>query len=230
MRVLGIIPARGGSKGIPGKNTVSLLGKPLIGYTIEAANAATSLTRTIVSTDCEEIASVAREQGGDVPFLRPAELSDDSAPTLPVLLHALSALGEDYDAVMILQPTSPIRRVEDIDAVVALMEADVNADSVISVVSVGDRHPARMKRIVDGCLVDPEFAEEQEGQRRQDLEPLFLRNGAIYLTRTSVLTGQHSIKGERCLAYEMPEELSVNIDHPIDLVVAEALMKRGEES
>lgn len=222
-KVLGIIPARGGSKGIKKKNLAPLVGKPLIAYSIESALAANSLHRTIVSTDSEEIAEVCKALGADVPFMRPAVLAQDDTPTLPVIQHALDTLQDTFDAVMILQPTSPFRSPADIDAAVEMLAANADADSVISVVKVGDNHPARMKLIRDGWLVDPSFAEETEGQRRQDLPEMFLRNGAIYLTRTEVIMKQNSLKGKRSLAYVMPELRSVNIDSEMDLLVAKAV-------
>lgn len=225
LKVLGLVPARGGSKSIPGKNIVVLRGKPMIAYTLDAAKASKRLARCIVSTDSQEIADVCRRCGGDVPFLRPSELAGDDTPTLPVVMHALDALQETYDAVVLLQPTSPLRTAADIDESIRLLADRADADSVISVVRVGDHHPARMKYVRDGLLVDPPFAEEREGQRRQDLPELYLRNGAIYLTRTRVLREQKSIKGRRSLAYVMPEERSVNVDSPVDLLVAEAVLK-----
>jgi CMP-N-acetylneuraminic acid synthetase len=227
MKVLGVIPARGGSKTVPHKNICLVAGKPLVAYTIECAARSTALTRCIVSTDSREIAEVCRKAGGDVPFLRPAELAGDDTPTLPVLLHALEQLHEAYDAVMILQPTSPLRTPGDIDSAVKLLDSDPSADSVVSVVKVGDHHPARMKQIRDGVLIDPPFAESVEGQRRQDLSELYLRNGAIYLTRTQVLKQQGSLKGRKSLAYVMPEERSVNVDGQVDLILAEALILRA---
>jgi len=228
MKVLAVIPARGGSKGIRNKNIIPLQGKPLIVYTLEAACSAILLSRCIVSTDAHDIIAVCRSHGADVPFVRPAELAGDETPTLPVLFHALEQLGEAYDAVMILQPTSPLRTGADIDAAIQLLVDNEAADSVISVVPVGDTHPARMKRIEQGYLLDPEFAEEQEGQRRQDLPELYLRNGAVYLTRTRVLLDQYSFKGRNSLAYVMPEERSVNIDSEMDLLLASVIMDRKE--
>lgn len=228
MNVLGIIPARGGSKGVPGKNIAILNGLPVIAYSIRSANAS-RLARTIVSTDSEDIARLSRSNGGDVPFMRPPELAKDDTPTLPVLLHALEATGTTPDAVMILQPTSPFRTAADIDAAIDLLEKNPTADSVISVVPVGDHHPARMKMIRDGELIDPPFSEAVEGQRRQDLAQLYLRNGAIYLTRTRVLREQKSLKGNRCLAYIMPEERSLNIDTPYDLFLAGLILGAGKE-
>jgi CMP-N-acetylneuraminic acid synthetase len=228
IRVLGIVTARGGSKGILRKNIVPLLGKPLLAYTAEAALAAKRLTRTVLSTEDEEIARVGREYGLEVPFLRPSELARDETPTIPVLqdvVHKLEAAGEFYDAVFILQPTTPLRRPEDIDGAIALLE-QTGADSVISFVDVGEKHPARMKFITpDGQVIDPPFAEQFEGQRRQDLPKLYLREGAVYLTRRSVLMEQNSVKGHDCRAWIVPQERACNIDTPFDLFIAEQMLK-----
>jgi len=227
LSVLGIIPARAGSRGLPGKNIAPVCGQPLIVYSLDAARGASRLARTVVSTDGEDIAAVCRAHGGDVPFIRPADLARDETPTLPVLIHVLDRLEGSYDAVMVLQPTSPLRLSKDIDEAIRMLEEDTEADSVISVVEVGDAHPARMKRMKDGVLEDLPFSEEFEGQRRQDLPQLYLRNGAIYLTRTRVLREQLSLKGNRCLAYVMPRERSVNIDDALDLIFAQALIAAG---
>lgn len=223
MRVLGVIPARGGSKGLPGKNIRPLLGKPLIAWTIEAAAASERLGRTLVSTDSEDIAEVARQHGGEAPFLRPAELATDSAESLPVIQHALrfceDAEGRPYDAVVMLQPTTPFRKASDIDGALALLET-TGADSVISVVDVQGHHPARMKYLEGDRLIDPPFCEERENQPRQELRPMYLRNGAIYATRRDVLMGG-SFKGRDCRAWIMSDEQSVNIDNFHDFLLAE---------
>jgi CMP-N,N'-diacetyllegionaminic acid synthase len=228
MRVLGIVTARGGSKGIPRKNIVPLLGKPLLAYTAEAALAARHVTRTVLSTEDEEIARVGRACGLEVPFLRPAELARDETPTIPVLQHvvrSLEAVGERYDAILTLQPTTPLRCAEDIDQAIALLER-TEADSVISFVDVGEKHPARMKYITpDGRAIDPPFAEQFEGQRRQELPKLYLREGSIYLTLLHVLMEQNSLKGNDCRAYLMPAERACNIDTPFDLFLAEQMIK-----
>jgi N-acylneuraminate cytidylyltransferase len=220
MRVLGLIPARGGSKGIPGKNLVELGGRSLLSWTAGAA-LESGLTRTVISTDDEAIAAEAVRCGIEVPFIRPAHLASDEAASIDVVLHALDNVDESYEAVMLLQPTSPFREVADINGAIALLEQSV-ADSVVSVVEVGDAHPARMKFIEDGVLIDPPFAEEYEGQPRQTLPKLYLRNGAVYLTRVASLR-QRTFKGQRSLAWVMPETRSVNIDSPLDLVVARSL-------
>ena len=228
MRVLGVITARGGSKGIPKKNLAPLLGKPLLWYTAKTALEAKSLTRVILSTDDEEIAEVGRQCGVDVPFMRPPELAQDDTPTVPVLQHAVRVLesaGERYDAIMTLQPTNPLRRVEDIDGAVRLLR-ESGADSVISFVDVGERHPARMKYVdAQGRVIDPPFAEEVEGQRRQDLPKLYLRDGSIYLTRRDVLMEWNSLKGRDCRAWIIPQERACNIDTPFDLFLVEQIMR-----
>jgi CMP-N-acetylneuraminic acid synthetase len=216
---IAIIPARGGSKRIPKKNVTDFLGKPIIAYSIEMAISCKLFNKVIVSTDDDEIAAHAEHCGVEVPFRRPKEISDDNALTIDVVLHALNALGEEFDAVMVLQPTSPLRTASDIDACLKML-SESSADSVISVVNVGGHHPARMKFIESGFLIDPPFAEEY--QPRQNLRSVFIRNGAIYLTRVSVLRSR-SFEGKNCLAYEMPSERSVNIDTFTDLKIAEFL-------
>lgn len=223
MRVLGVIPARGGSKGVPGKNLRPLGGKPLIAWTAEAATGS-SLSQVILSTDSEEIANVGRTLGLEVPFLRPGELATDEAKSLPVLQHALRFMEEQtgkFEAIMMLQPTTPFRTTVDIDQCVQLLHDHV-CDSVISVEDVGAYHPARMKYVRDGFLIDPPFAEEVENQPRQQLEPMYIRNGAVYLTRRETLL-DGSFKGRRSLAYLMPKFRSTNIDSEHDLIYAEWL-------
>lgn len=229
MRVLGVIPARGGSKGIPRKNIVPLCAKPLLAYTAEAALGANRLARVVLSTEDLEIARVGRACGLDIPFMRPPELAHDDTPTLPVIQHVvreLEADGDRYGAVMILQPTTPLRRAEDIDGAVELLET-TGADSVISFVHVGEKHPARMKFIDDnGRVSDPPFAEAYEGQRRQELAKLYLREGSIYLTRRNVLMNDGSFKGTDCRAWIVPPERAVNIDSEFDLFLAEQIISR----
>jgi CMP-N-acetylneuraminic acid synthetase len=220
MRVLGIVTARGGSKGIPRKNVVPLLGKPLL--------AAQRLTRTVLSADDEEIAEVGRAWGLEVPFLRPPELARDDTPTIPVLqdvVRKLEASGEHYDAILTLQPTTPLRCPEDIDGAITLLE-QTGADAVISFVDVGEKHPARMKFLgADGRVIDPPFAEQWEGQRRQDLVKMYLREGSIYLTRHDVLMLQHSLQGQDCRAWLVPVERACNIDTPFDLFLAAQILR-----
>ena len=230
--VLAVIPARGGSKGVPRKNIRPVLGKPLIGYTIETALEARHLFhRVVVSTDDPEIAEVARSHGAEVPFMRPAELAGDRVPTAPVLQHAIDFVeredGLRLEWVCLLQPTEPFRTVADLEAALALASGG-DCDSVISVVQVFAVHPILMKRIEDG-LLQPYCIEEKEGTRRQDYRPAaYMRNGAIYLTRRDVLMARGSIWGDRIRPYVMPPERSVGVDSEEDLVMVEILMARHQ--
>jgi len=231
--ILAVIPARGGSKGVVRKNIRPICGKPLIAYTIETALAARHLLhRTIVSTDDSEIAAIARDHGADVPFLRPAELAGDKVPTLPVLQHAVSFIEEQDDIkldwVLLLQPTAPLRAVEDIEASVTSALQN-NCDSVISVVQVFAEHPILMKRIEDNRLL-PYCIEEKEGTRRQDYQPpAYMRNGAIYLTRRDVLMDKDSIWGQVIRPYVMPLERSVSIDSELEVKLIELLIEERLE-
>jgi CMP-N-acetylneuraminic acid synthetase len=227
-KVLAVIPARGGSKGVPRKNLRSICGKPLIAYTIETALAARHLFhRVIVSTDDAEIAAIGREYGADVPFLRPAALADDTAPMVPVLQHAVRCVEQQdnirLDWICLLQPTAALRTVEDIAAALQLGRAG-GCDSVISVVQVFAVHPILMKRIEHGQLL-PYCMAEKEGTRRQEYQPpAYMRNGAIYLTRRDVLMEGNSIWGKVIHPYIMPEERSVSVDNEVDMKVVEILM------
>ena len=186
----------------------------------------------MLSTDDETIAAGGRACGLEVPFLRPPELARDDTPTIPVLqdvVRRLAERGEEYDAVFTLQPTNPLRRPEDIDGAIELLETS-GADSVISFVPVGEKHPARMKLIGEGGrVVDPPFAEEFEGQPRQSLSRLYLREGSVYLTRLRVLMERNSIKGEDCRAWIVSEERACNIDTHFDLFIAEQIMRWERE-
>ena len=224
MRALGVVPARGGSKAIPHKNLADLGGVPLLHWTA-AASRASRLTQVVLSTDDDRIAEEGLAAGLEVPFRRPDELATDSASSIDVALHALDAVDGDFDAVMLLQPTSPFRTTRDIDDALDLL-ATTGADSVISLVDVGGHHPARMKRVVNGRIVDPLYAESVENQPRQELEPLAIRNGAIYLTRVATLRNR-SFRGEDARALLMPPERSTNIDVEFDLLLARAVVAAG---
>jgi len=223
VRVLGVITARGGSRGVPRKNLREVGGTSLVALAVRQAAAASSLARTIVSTEDEEIARTAREAGGDVPFMRPAGLAEDTTPTLPVLLHALEqceAAGDPpYTHVCILQPTSPLRLPADIDRAVAAALVP-GADSAVTVSETV--HPVKLKRIEDGELV-PYVEPEQEGVRRQDLGvPAYARNGAVYVIRRETLLAGR-LFGDHCRAVVMPRERSIDVNGPADLVLVEAL-------
>jgi CMP-N-acetylneuraminic acid synthetase len=229
VKILGIIPARGGSKGVIGKNIKPLAGKALILYSVEAA-LASKLNKVIVSTDDPAIAAVAKEAGAEVPFMRPQNLASDTSKSLDVATHALLTMEEldscTYDAIMLLQPTAPFRNTADIDEAINLLLSNPSADSVISVVDVEAHHPARMKYIEEGRLIDPPFCEEYENQNRQELKPMYIRNGAIYLTRRGTLLA-NSYKGKYCMALVMPQNRSVNIDTRQDFEYAEWIFEKN---
>jgi CMP-N-acetylneuraminic acid synthetase len=182
----------------------------------------------VLSTEDQEIANVGRRLGVEVPFMRPANLAADETPMLPVIMHAVRWLrqeGEYFDAVCLLQPTTPLRTAQDIDDAAMLLE-ETGADSVITFVKVSGAHPARMKYVTEeGRVVDPPFGEQVEGQRRQDLPRLYLRAGSVYLTRMAVLEGG-SFQGRDCRALVIPEERHCSIDTEFDFVVAECLLSR----
>jgi len=227
---LGIIPARGGSKSVPGKNLYPLGGRPLIEHTVVSALAAKSLDRVIVSTDDREIARVARAVGAEVPFLRPAELARDETPDLPVFQHALATLWEQEryrpDVVVHLRPTQPFRTATEIDAVVALIVTS-GADCVKSVRPVAE-HPYKMYRLTGDRLVP--FLDTPERRRRgpdvprQSLEIVYLSAGVVDAMRREVIE-QGSTEGERVIPYLVDERRYVNLDSARDFVVAEAVLR-----
>lgn len=221
-RVLGIIPARGGSKGVLRKNIRDVAGRPLIAYTIDAARASRLLTRCIVSTDDQETAQIAAMLGCEV-MARPVDLAQDDTPTVLVIKHVfemLEAQGESFDYGLVLQPTSPLRTGLDIDsALQALFQSD--ADSIVSVYQVSDHHPARMYRMENEHLIS--FDEIFSTTRRQELPPVYHRNGAIYAFHRSLLE-QDTLLGNNIISYIMAEDRSLNIDTEYDLVLADFIL------
>ena len=232
-KILGIITARGGSKGIPGKNIKELAGKPLIAYTIEAAQRSDVFDRIILSTDDEDIAEVARLHGCAVPFMRPAELATDTAPHNFVVQHALRWLkdNENYyaDYVMILQPTAPLRTSQHIREAVALFESG-HADSVVSVSEILAHYHPRWQFNIDKDKHMAIFTGERFSQivrRRQDLSKTYTRNGAIYLFKTALPDSTDlNFYGDDVVAYIMKPEESINIDTMEDWNEAEEILKR----
>jgi len=227
MNVLGLIPARGGSKGIPGKNIVALAGKPLLAWTCEAARASRSLSRVVLSTDDPKIAEVGRTCGVEVPFLRPVELARDDTPSVDVALHALQWLSarEDWqaDVVVLLQPTSPLRSPQHIEAALAMLEC-TGADTVVSVVEVPHNfHPWSVMKPNGIWLED--FMLPPKGTdrfRRQNLPRLYARNGpAVLVTRAITIQTERSFYGKRVAGYVMDRWTSLDIDDREDLELAE---------
>jgi CMP-N,N'-diacetyllegionaminic acid synthase len=237
LKVLGVITARGGSKGLPGKNLKLLGGRPLIAYTVEAARESGAFDRVVLSTDAPDIAAAARALGSDVPFMRPPELARDETPHQPVLEHAVRWLDENQqyrpDAVMILQPTSPFRSTRHIREAIALLERS-GADSVVSVSDVPAHfNPMRALRVDDRGMASL-FVTGQPVRfrinRRQDLPPAWTMNGAIYLFRTRVLFAREpSLYGETTAAYLMPAAEGISIDSIEDWIEAERTLAQRPE-
>jgi len=229
MRTLAVIPARGGSKGVPRKNLRNLGGEPLIAHTIRAALGSTTLTRTIVSTDDEEIAEVSRSFGADVPFIRSEELSSDTAASVSVAINALQfcedSENETYDIVVLLQPTTPFRSSGDIDKAVCLLVENPAAESAITVAPMGACNPHYFyRKKSQGELWEPVSGSASLERRRQDLEELFIRTGAVYAVRRSYLLHEKRLMSDESLALVMKENESINIDTEFDLFLANAIL------
>lgn len=228
MQILALIPARGGSKGIPGKNIKPLGDRPLIAHTIGAALASGVLADVVVTTDDEAIAETARRYGAEVPFLRPAHLADDASPTLGAVLHALdflAASGRTYDAVCLLQATTPFRRPGEIEGAVAAFER-AGTDSLITVLPVPHEYNPHWVFGVDPATGHLRIAtgEDEIITRRQDLPPAYIRDGSVYLTKTSVLRDKQSLYGNSIAHFERAPEGHVNLDTLDDWKRAETLV------
>jgi len=225
VKILGLIPARGGSKGVPGKNIKLLAGKPLIAYTVEQANAAKGIDKLILSTDDESIAKVAKEIGLEVPFMRPIELANDSAKSLDVVVHALDFLeqkGEVYDAVCLLQVTSPYRPDGSIDEAIELFKK-TKPDSLVSVRKVPDEfNPHWTFKIKGDNRLQIATGEKHIIPRRQELPPAYHRDGAIYITSVSCIREKHSLLGDDIVAFPIDSPKLINIDTMDDWYEAEA--------
>ena len=221
--VLAIIPARGGSKGIKGKNILSIEGKPLIAYTIEAARASEYIDTVIVSTDNQEIADISKAYGAEVPFLRPAELASDYAKTIDAVLHAvytLKEMGKEYDYLVLLQPTQPLRSAEDIDHAIILCDKEMRG--VVSISRVKD-HPVLMRYMnAQGEMC--KLLELNSTVRRQDMPDYYRVNGCVYVNPMSEVTGELSFN-DNPIPYIMPVERSVDIDGYEDIALVEYYLR-----
>jgi CMP-N-acetylneuraminic acid synthetase len=223
---IGIVTARGGSKGLPGKNIRPICGKPLIGWTIEKARKSRSLDVVVVSTDSEEIAAVARQFGADVPFLRPAELATDRASSMDVVRHALDhyrAGGREFTYTALLEPTSPLRQDDDIDRMLESLDASPQFDAIVSVGEVGE-HPSIMKRLTANG-VEPFAKELVLTTRRQDNEPAYFPYGVAYISRTANMLAENTFYPKRCTAFPIQRYQNYEIDDIYDFLCVEAVMK-----
>lgn len=228
LRILGVITARGGSKGLPGKNVKMLGDKPLIAYTIEVAKKSKLITDLIVSTDDKKIAEVCRECGAEVPFIRPAELATDTAGHLEVMQHAIRFMedknGIVYDYAVIFQPTSPFRIVDDIDGTIEKIIKH-NAESAFSMYEIEpSQHPIKIKKL-EGDTVLPYCLEEKIGTRRQDFPPAYKRSSAVYVIKRDLLMKESRLFGDFIVGHIVPKDRSIDIDTPYDWFLAEYMLE-----
>lgn len=220
-KILAVIPARGGSKGVPRKNVKMLAGKPLIAWTIEEAKKSKYIDRVIISSEDEEILGVAKNYGCEVPFVRPKELAEDNTPGIEPILHAISeCTGFEY--VVLLQPTSPLRTVQDIDGCIKKI-LEYNAEFCVSV-SRADKSPYWMFTLNNEKLV-PVFPEEHKIANRQALPVSYAINGAVYVAKIDSLKKTKNFINDSTLSYIMPNESSIDIDTMQDFKVCEFLLK-----
>jgi CMP-N,N'-diacetyllegionaminic acid synthase len=219
-RVLGVICARGGSKGLPGKHLLSLAGRPVIAWSVAAAAGAACLSRCVVSTDDPAIAAAAQAVGGDAPFLRPAELATDNASIVDTVLHALDTVGGVFTHVALLQATSPLRTAEDIDDCVG-RTLSVAAPAGLT---VRRTKPAEWLLRMDAAGRISPVSPSADPRRRQECAPAYIPNGAVYVIEAAVLRRERAFAVPGAIGREMPEERSVDIDGPLDLMLAAAIV------
>ncbi len=223
-KVLGLIPARSGSKGIPRKNILDIAGSPLIVWTIKAAKNSRYIDSLILSSDDDEIIAIARENGVDVPFKRPIELALDDTPGIDVVLHAIEQCP-GYDIVVLLQPTSPLRKTEDIDEAIHYM-LDNNAPACVSLVEP-EKSPFWMFELNYKNKLINIFSKRKIVPNRQELPKVYALNGAVYVAWTDWLESQKSFITKETVGYVMPRNRSIDVDDEVDLLVAETLLKQA---
>lgn len=226
MRVLAVIPARGGSKGLPNKNRLPFAGKPLVAWTIAAAQKAACIDRVVVSTDDPAIAEIARTYDCPVPFMRPADLATDQATLEAVVLHAMDTVGDAFDAVVLLQPTSPLRTAADIDSCVGTWLRS-NAPVCVAV-SPAMQSPFKMFTVGTDGQLEPLLTEGAASRRRQDFPAVYAEAGAIYVARTDWFRQHRRFISPDASAYVLDQERSIDIDTEWQFRAAEALVSVGE--
>lgn len=232
-RVLALVPARSGSKGLPNKNILPIHGKPLLAWPIEAARGAALVDRVVISTDNVHYAELAVAAGADAPFLRPADLASDASPSIDFILHAidtLAAAGELYDYLVLLEPTSPLTEPADIDEALRRLHSRREiADAIVGVSAITTLHPSFAVRVGDDGRIHP-YAAPSFGQmpRRQDTEPLFSLDGSLYISSIDALRLERGFCHARTLPYETPRWKSLEVDDIVDFICIEALLAQRE--
>ena len=229
LKIVVIICARGGSKGLPGKNIKQLSGKPMIAYAIDEANKSKYINKVILSTDSEEIAHVCKVYGGiEIPFMRPAELASDTSMIMDNYSYTFKRLKQEFnyipDVIVVLQPTSPLRTVEDIDGAIEIY-LEKNADSVISVMKTAVT-PTRIREISPEGVLRQHGADKVILKNRQGYDTLYIHNGAVFVFKPSLLLEEKSYYSKKTFPYIMSEERSVDVDNQLDFDFAEFLLSK----
>ena len=233
-RVLALVPARSGSKGLPQKNIRLLHGKPLMAWPIETARHSNYIDKVVVSTDSEAFGNVAREYGADVPFIRPLELATDKSPSIDSILHALNTLkgmGQIFEYLVLLEPTSPLTETIDVDSALEMLVMQrTNADAIVSVAACQGVHPDFVVRIADHGLMQP-YAKKHFSAlpRRQEVELVYHLDGSLYISSTEALYREKSFCHDRTLSYIMPYYKSFEVDDRIDFICIEAILENQKQ-
>ena len=228
-RVLAVIPARKGSKGLPGKNYKVLFGKPLFEWTVEAAKASKYIDKILISTDSDIIIEKGKLLQVDVPFIRPYELCTDEAKSIDVLEHAINhynAISDHYDLIVLLEPTSPLRKGCDIDLALELM-LSANAQSVVSISKVTVGHPAFLFKQNSKKFIAPFLSDGWTPKRRQDCDNFFYLDGSVYASQITPLMVKRTFCHEDTVGFELPKWKAFEIDDEVDFFIVESIMKRG---
>jgi len=225
--ILAIIPARGGSKGLPGKNIKEIAGKPLIAWSIEQGKKSKYIDKLIVSTDDKEIANISKKYGADVPFIRPAELASDKSKTIDTILHAINYFESRenfFDIIVLLEPTSPLRDTEDIDEAIEKLITEKEAESIVGISKVEISHPAFLVRLEDEFL-KPYLYKDFRVLRRQEISDLYFYEGSIYISYSKSLKLRRNFYHDKAIGYTFPKWKSYEVDDISDFVIIEALLK-----
>lgn len=232
-KVLAIIPAREGSKGVKNKNIKILNDKPLISYSIEEAKKANLIDKLIVSTDSNLIADISKQNGAEVPFIRPKELATDSSLTYDVVRHTVDFFenkGDFFDIILLLQPTTPFRKASTIDKAISILKNQDIFTSVVSVVDVEGNHPLRMKKIENNFLVNYIDQENENMNPRKELPKVYIRSGSIYCILTSIFKKERSLVSKSCAPLILNKMETINIDTMLDFKLCELILKERHEN
>lgn len=230
-KVLAVVAARGGSKGLPKKNIRMLGGKPLVAWPVQAAKNAPSVDRVIISTDDKTIAEVAVEAGAELPFMRPAELASDTASSMEVIRHAINTLadkGDKYDYILLLEPTSPLTDSDDIEKALAILDsARDRADSIVGISRVEAAHPEYDVNLGDDGIIKPFISQDFRSlKRRQDIQDLYFLDGSLYLSSVNSFLLHGSFYHERTLGFVVPRWKSFEVDDLLDWIIIESLIEK----